>query len=400
MKILFNGYKNLFDGTAKKGVAGGPRLFTQQMIKHFQAEGHTFAGLVLNSRIDIGDVCEIVKHPAPGGEWIEVTMRLNLNLILNSKSVKIEKYSKLAIARIAEIIVQEKPDVVLLNGYSIINWYMLKAAHQAGIPVVVSHHGLWFKEAMEIMAKATATTVKLVKKMEKDIYTLASHQIFLNSYSRDIFEKEYKVSIERKSSIIPIPYNPLFLNAKLPKKNSNDIHKIGFVARWDAIKNPHFVYEIAKEAKRQKKNWKIHAVLKINKAEKLKYLRSRFVKAVSVIPSMLPKELKKFYQSMDLMILPSRFDVSPTVVMEAALQNRGTIISPNVGFTDEYKKMGMQNWIYDFGDAKKSVAYIDDMLKESLPSKFIEHIAKYHKSDRILKQYVSLLRSVIRKEKE
>ncbi len=398
MKILFNGYKNLFDGTAPRGVAGGPRLFTMQLIKHLQSHKHSFVGLVVDSRKNMNDRVRITHHPVRRGNWIEVTMRLNLNLILNSHSLKIDQYTKVAIEKLAAIMAEEQPDVVLLNGFSLVNWYLLQAAHTAGIPVVTSHHGLWFKEATEIMGRQASHTLKLVKQMEADTRKLTAHQIFLNDYSKKVFEQQYGKTLTHRTSIIPIPYNPLFLNrGRIPKKQ-HTTKRIGFVGRWDAIKNPQIIYELAQEIKRQGKNWEVFAVLRINEAKILKYLRRPFAQMVTVIPPMLPRLLKKFYHDMDLLVLPSRFDVSPTVVIEAALQNRGTIISPEVGLADDYKMFGMPDWIHDFRNPKNTVEYIDRMMNRKLPPKFTTFMARYHQPDKILSQYLKILHSVALKE--
>jgi glycosyltransferase involved in cell wall biosynthesis len=396
MIILFNGYKNLFDGSTKS-VAGGPRLFTLQFIEHLRKNNHQFIGLVLHSKLNLGKGVIVQRHKVTGGEWVETSMRMNLNLILNSRSLSIKKYTETPLQKLTEIIAAEQPDVVLLNGFSIINWYILQAAHRARIPVVVSHHGLWFKEAMEVIAKSTPQTLKLVKKMEKDIYLLAKHQIFLNHFSQKTFEKEYRVKTSGKSSVIPISYNPVFINSRLPQPPKRTSKKIGFVGRWDAIKNPQIIYELAREVKRQKKNWEIFAVLKINEAKVLLNLRKRFTQTVTIIPPMSPSKLKQFYQEMDIMLLPSRFDVSPTVVIEAALQNRATIISPNVGFAAEYEEMGLKKWIHDFKSPKNTLKYIEEMMTTPIPEKFSASIIKKHQPDKILSQYTSVLRSALRK---
>ena len=60
---------------------------------------------------------------------------------------------------------------------------------------------------------------------------------------------------------------------------------------------------------------------------------------------MPPLKLKNFYKSQDIIFIPSRFDVSPTVLMEALLLGKPVIISNRVGWVSDYIKFGLSGLI-------------------------------------------------------
>ena len=102
---------------------------------------------------------------------------------------------------------------------------------------------------------------------------------------------------------------------------------------------------------------------------------------------------------MDILLLPSHFDVSPHVVMEAALEGVGTIISSNVGWGDEYRACGMGKWIVDFSSAQKTSAKIEKILtnKKSY-SDDVGTLKKYlvqtHNPNTVFKQYETLFTNI------
>lgn len=398
MKVLFNGYDVSLPNNRKK-IWGGPQIFTNQLVEYMQNHKYEFVGVILDSDKNYSGIYEVSRIPDLGGSWLRIKTALNIVPILKSKSANIERYSAAQISMFAEIFREEKPDVVLLNGFSMKNWYLLRAAHAAKIPVVVSHHGLWFKEISEI-AKVTPTLHKITEEMERDIVRYADHEIFLNEYSMEEFENKFGKIPKRRRNIIPITYNPVFANgvkAKRKIKNKGEL-KIGFVGRWDPIKNPQIILKLAQKAKSKKLPWKFFAVTSFNNSKKLKPFVKKFSTNIEIIQNLKPKQLQKFYKKMDILLLPSRFDVSPTVVAEAAMQHKGTVISESVGWVNEYKKFGMGDWILDFSDKGGTLQIIGDLAARSLPENFVNYIRKYHSAEQVMPEIFKVLKSVKRKK--
>ncbi|USN52871.1 MAG: glycosyltransferase [Candidatus Nomurabacteria bacterium] len=107
------------------------------------------------------------------------------------------------------------------------------------------------------------------------------------------------------------------------------------------------------------------------------------------------KGILKFFSTMDIAILPSLFDVSPTVVLEAASQGIGTIISSSVGWVNHYRKTGNAEWIGDFNKPKTIVKKIEKLAGTPLSAKLISLFEKEHDPEKIFKQYIKLFKSLI-----
>jgi glycosyltransferase involved in cell wall biosynthesis len=337
---------------------------------------------------------ETIKHGI--NSWIIVQTYLGVKSFVRARKNTLPKRTKQAIEIISQEIKKINPDIIFLIGFSLNNWYILKAAKNLKIPIVTSHHGLWFKEITSIKG-ATNNALKIFRRMEKDTTKDSNLEIFLNDYSQKIYSKNLIQTDQKYTRILNLPYSPTFTNKKLPSAPTNKIPKIGMVARWDPIKNPGAFLHIAKLAKQLGKPWKFYLVTKFSNYKQLAHLLPEITKYLTILPEMSPNKLKKFYQSMNLLLLPSHFDTSGFVIMEALLQNRGTIISPHVGWTDEYKKYGAKNWINDFSSAKKSINRIETLLTSPIPKKLVNYIIKYHEPNFIMKQHLALFKQLITK---
>lgn len=398
MKVLFDVHPSLFDGTGKKGVAGGPKLFSKLLIRHLRTQGYSFVALSLRSKIELGDICELKRKKLNSGVWLYAQTGMNVAKILQASPRNVKSLTMVPLQVVIDILKQENPDVVLLNGYSLYNWYLLTAAHKLGIPVVVSHHGLWFKE-VGVIPSSNSKTIRIVKYLEREISKKATKEIFLNDFSCKVYRDQLNVMPKKNSVIIPIPYNPIFLKTNSNSRAGKYAINIGFVGRWDPIKNPDAVLKVAREARRLKKGWQFYAVTQVGHRNSLKKIEQGFRKELVVIGSLMPTALKSFFGKMNLLILPSEFDVSPTVVLEAALQNKGTIISPHVGWVSDYRKYGLDDWISDFKNPGLVIKRIESLLSQELPKPFLKHLKGDHNPAKILNLYTKILREVTKKGK-
>lgn len=400
MKILINGYR---EKKNKKVMYGGPRNFTGLLIQHLNSLSHQVISLSIHGK-KIADEKFTLKQEVKGQNpaWF-LKLRLNFSDVFKAKSSAYPKSLIRPRQIISEAIRQLNPDIVLLNGYSIVNWYILRAAKDLGLPVVMAHHGLWFKEMNTIGNDMSNATEKMLREMEKDITRFADKEIFLNEYSRDEYSRKLIKVRAGRNQIIPLPYNPLFNTKftaplKLKAVDSEKI-KIGMVSRWDPVKSPQKFMALAREAKKQKLPWKFYAVIKLkyNYKEIDKYKKD-FSKHINVIPQLPQEELKSFYRQMDLLVLPSRFDTSPTVIMEAALQGKPTVISSTVGWVSEYKRFKAGEWVINFDNSKEAVKKITALIGSNKNSftKFAKHIKIKHSPKNVFAEYDKLLRKLVK----
>jgi glycosyltransferase involved in cell wall biosynthesis len=391
MKILFNGYKT--ENKGHKLHHGGVRNFTNNLANYLATTKHQCVSLIISGKKKKDNKYRLKITKSGHIETYDLNLRINSADVFSTTKAQMPVSVKQPIKTIAQILTQAAPDVILLNGFGLSNWLILKAAHQAGIPVVACHHGIWHKEIGFLPNKPRRATLNLLKKMERDITQLSSREIFLNDFSFQEYCKIVTKVPSHKAIIIPLPYNPIFLNSSLKHKTSKvKQKKIGFVGRWDPIKNPEAVLELAKQSSQKKLPWKFHAVVKMYADyQQIAKHQQEFINRINVIDQLAPQKLKQFYRKMDILVLPSRFDVSPTVVLEAALQGVGTAISPNVGWIKDYKKFGANDWIIDYSNIPNVLIKLEKLLNKKFPTKLAQHLKTTHHPKHIFKRYLQLL---------
>ena len=310
-----------------------------------------------------------------------------------------EKILQAPIKKIISLILREKPDVVFLNGFGVFNWILLCAAKKTDTPVVIQHAGIWTKELRLHKHNYSLVGRKIMEQMEKESTFFSSAEVFLNTWSRDYYRKN--VANGENSEVIPLPFD---FNSF--KKNINSRHKsvftgangkvrIGTIARWDDIKNHKALLALSRMAKRKKLPWHFYAVTKIPDAPSFEKKRRAYEKNITVIPSLNRTGVSDFCKSMDLLILPSIFDVSPTVVLEAIATNTPVVISQNVGYVHEFVKHGAKNWVINFKNTSKSLTGIKKIIKKPMPETLQRWIVLNHDSKKVFSSYLDLFNSVI-----
>ncbi len=399
MKILINGYyRQLPKG---EQTFSGPRNFVAEFLRHLEKTPHSYTAIVLRGKKQNNARYTTKRFPVgKKNSWLTAQLRLNTNDVFNATKAKIPASTEQPKRILQSIIKKEHPDVVILLGMSISNWYILHAARALNLPVIVNHLGLWYKEITGYK-NAGKAGLFIMNEMERDMSRLCTIEVFLTEMSyRHLNSQLIRVQKE-KYQLLPLPYDPGFVNKKLPAMPKSKTINVGVVARWDPVKNHETILALAKLAKKQGRNLKFYAVTSIRSDYPWYHsMREEYPKYLEIVPPMTPMELKKFYQRMHVLILPSKFDVSPGVVMEAALQNRMTIISPTVGWVDAYKKLGLSKYIQTFKNLSKTLDLIEAVGKTPPAKRWIQHLLKYHNPQRIFKQYIALTEKAIRTVKD
>jgi glycosyltransferase involved in cell wall biosynthesis len=200
---------------------------------------------------------------------------------------------------------------------------------------------------------------------------------------------------QKKVAFVPNPVDEVYFQRSKKHASSTQKIKIGIVARWDPIKNHEAVLQLAKEVEKQGLPWEFYSVTTIHKGYPwYKDMEQEYPKYIKVLQPMVPAQLKKFYQDMDILILPSRFDVSPTVVMEAMMQHRTTLISSSVGLVDVYRDCGASDLVVNFKHPSTVISAIQKYAKKDPPARLYRYVKKHYNGESVYRAYMKIARSL------
>ena len=393
MIILSNEYPSNIPG-ASRASRGGPARFARDLSSSLVANGHTWVGI---QRVG-------VKTGPPKARFLGTNKKRRFweakisyeayKKITNAKSVKSPvKILRKEIDIIRFIMQEEKPDLLFLNGFALHAWVLLRAAYEEGIPVVMQHAGIWKKEIQIYKDYFSPAGRRLMYAMERNITDYGTQEIFLNNFSRKAYEALIGKVPKSHCHVIPLPM-PISLCEIVKAPSKSAVKRIGIVARWDRIKNHPAFLAVARETQKQKLSWEFHSVTRIPETNKMLALKNEYRKRIIVHGLMKTPQLAQFYRNMDLMLLPSKFDVSPHVILEAACQGTGTILSKNVGWVDEYQKTKNRIWIADFDKPKDVIKKMQTLMGKKQNEAFFTYVNKTHDPIRVHKQYLNLFTKV------
>lgn len=378
MHVLSLDYHTNIPGS-EKIAQGGCIRFAHGLSTHLTKQGHVWTGIVTRVEDKVSPQFSKIysKRNLTFIEWKHDAV--NKNSLSKQKSFGNPRvWLRSEIDSLKEIIAHQKPDVIFLNGFSLVSWMLLCAGFESGVPIAMQHAGFLKKEIMMYGEQYSEHIRYMLYQMERDITAMCNVEIFLNTWSEKVYNKTVQKVPKKKSVIIPLPFDEIGSTHALSHTPREEV-RLGVVARWDRIKNHKAILALARKAKQKKLPWKFFAVTTIPQSNLNVQFKKDYQKFITVLPPKSPDALRKFYREMDVLLLPSHFDVSPHVVMEAALEGVGTVISPNVGWGDEYRACGMRKWIVDFSSIPKTCTTIEKIIKNK---------PAYHKDIGTLKKYL------------
>lgn len=397
MIILSNDGQANVPGT-KSILSGGRSRFARLFSNFVIQKNHRWIGVI--SKIVESDKPRAQRIRAGKNReyWqLSTPQQYNRRLRYAQTKISAEEIYRPVIDKCKKIIETTKPDIIFINGTSSFPWIFLTAGHEMNIPIVTQHAGILKAEITRRKNKLTARGLKLICDMEKDFAKFSDRNIFISRLSQRIFNRQLCRIKPAQSTVISLPYDPKFIVKKKNKQNPKSDLQIGIVARWDDIKNHEAVIRLAKLAKKKKLPWTFQAVTEIYPNKKQAALQQEYQRYIKIKKPGDIKMLKKFYSQMDMMILPSHLETLGFVVMEAALSGTATIISPHVGWVDDYQKLKMSDWIGDFNKPQSILATIRKNLNKGVPHQFLKFILKNNKPEIIFNQYIKLFRQSIEK---
>ena len=395
MRILTNDYLSNLPGSAIT-TKGGPPLFARNFSDVVVASGHEWIGILTSSSAPLEGYEETVVDAKKRFFAIQVP-REQRDFLRDASVARITPADfEKDIARIGEIIAVAKPDLLFLNGFSLDAWTYAAAAFRANIPVVIQHAGILTKEFEMYRDWFSPAASAFAKAAEGEVAAKAAANIFLNEFSRDTFVRLVEPETLANPIVIPLPQAPWPREAV--KVSEGTEKTLGIVARWDRIKNHEAVLALAEEIQRRVLPWRIRSVTAIPETQSQAELKQTYRSMIDVVPPMDRDDLRAFYTSLDALILPSHFDVSPTVVMEGAAMGKPTLISPNVGWVSEYEACGMNRWVADFSSPSDVIARLEEQFARSAwpeVESFASYVAEHHDAKVVYEHYLSVFEQML-----
>jgi glycosyltransferase involved in cell wall biosynthesis len=344
-RVAFNdSFVNFKEKTVPQG---GPSRFAMLFRNYFSKKNYIITGILFSEDVTAKKI-STRKSYVHGRSFQEILLpKAYLRKIYKRNISKIGflKHLEPGIKAIGFALRESGIEIVFLNGFSLSNWAILEAAHRLSIPVIIQHAGIWKKEVMISQKESFSKEIKeLFYQCEKDIVKKAHVQIFLNNFSKKVFSSLHNVRL-KKTVVIPLPFltpkrYEKFSESLITKKN---IH-IGSVGRWDAIKNHAALMRLGVRIKKTQPKWSLSVVTQPGAKASKDFLKL-YLKFVNIVRPMHPENLAAWYKSIDVLVVPSNFDVSPTVVLEAVAYGKPVIISNQTGWADIYRTHGLQKLI-------------------------------------------------------
>lgn len=400
MKILTNGTPKILQ---KQYSFSGAHKFSEDLLSYIAQTRHSYCGVAFTKPTDRipNNFQTRIKKIGKQNRWLVVSTQIDTADILSLATNKPRQAALDIVRRLSDQIKKQNADVFYLNGFSAMSFLLFKAVQQAGLPIVAGHHGIWVKESLAIVQDYPAHNLKLRIKAEAQLARHATKNIFLTAAGLKEYEKLVSRVPEKQATIIPLPYDPVFLNPKLPARHaaSRGPLSIGMVARWDKVKNHEAFLAAARHAQEQNLDWQFFAVTRLHPYPPYRTMEKEYAQRIKILPQMPPRQLKKFYQKMDVIVSPSAFETYSGVVMESLLQNRPVVISPHVPWTKEYKQYGLRRLITDFKNPQKTVRILQVAANTPISAKIIAKIRKTNKPQAIYAEYLKTFQTAINQKR-
>lgn len=274
------------------------------------------------------------------------------------------------------------PDVIISN-FSYVN-----AALLSGKILKVKRNIVWFHTlTQQLNASPRQIFIK------RNFLKLANKIIVNSNYLKQDLKKNYNIDADK---IIPVPFWVGIKPTKCkPNYQFKNCIKIGCPGRLEEVKNQRILLNALSNLKTNVKvqlyfagDGKDKEYL-IQKIEQLK-LKDR----VNFLGVLNIKQMQDFYNNMDIIVLPSKFEAFGLVLIEALSLNRPVLVSNKFGALNYIKDVEFnKNYTFDPNDVENLSAKLNEMIsskkKEGYYFNSIYHA--YFQKEKIINQIEKII---------
>jgi len=310
----------------------------------------------------------------------------NIGKIVNeSKNLKQvqEKYEKI-INLYQKAIIEEKPDLILINGTYFMPWCLLIASERENVPAVLHYHGVLSKEVQNWKKLKR----KIFLEMERCFDKKDLFYIFPSKITKSTVEKEVFCHKIKNCSILANPVSEHFFTDKIRRKNKN----IGIVSRWTGIKNVNFCKELAEYNHKNGSKFVVNVITDLNVKHE-EYIK--LSKIVRFHKQKSNKKLASFYRNMGVVISPSHFETYGNVAKESIASGTPAMVSSNMGVSETFDNLGLNRWIINFDSVKSVYNKIESVMGESVHIDVKNKMKELYMPHTIFDQIVTILNAAI-----
>ncbi len=283
-----------------------------------------------------------------------------------------------------ECIEKSKPDIILINGTYYRPYTLLQAARKMNVPYVVYVHGSVVQEGKNLPAHV----LSLLSEMERDFYDEKANYIFpSNTALQGVLFSE-----RSHFNQFHVIYNSLekafFAPKQKPKEKKQ--YEVGFVLRWEHVKNTDFILDFIKFNKTAPKPYRIKVVSDLS-AEDSESYQDEFT---DFLRPKTKEEMVEFYQETAVIINPSFFETFGYVPAEAVACGTPAVISPAQGISEVFLKCGLERLTSDFRSVSAIHEKIHSIIQMGITSKESEQLREELNPIHLSKKILTVLSEV------
>ncbi|MFA6190303.1 MAG: glycosyltransferase family 4 protein [Candidatus Staskawiczbacteria bacterium] len=275
---------------------------------------------------------------------------------------------------------KEKPDLVLINGTYFMPWCLLLASERENVPAVLHYHGVLMKEVQNWGKRQR----KIFLDMERSFDKKNMFYIFPSEITKNVVEKEVFKHKVKKSAVIPNPVSAHFFE----EENQIDKINIGIVSRWTGIKNVRFCENLANYNNKNGNKFVVNIITDLDKNNKI---YKRLSKVVTFHKPKNNKDLASFYKNMGVVISPSHFETYGNVAKESIASGTPAMVNYNMGVSETFNNLGLNDWIINFDSVKLVYEKIDSMMGKTVHIDVKDKMKELYMPHTIFDQITSIL---------
>lgn len=277
------------------------------------------------------------------------------------------------------VISDEKPDLILINGTYWYPWALLEAASKFDIPIIHYYAGSLKRETSDYPKSTQQMFFELELSFDRDIVLehFFPSELALKSVQKDVFEGKLE-----NTRVIYNGVNMRFSPVRQPEPYS-----VGLIGRWTSVKNFDFIFDLYNENKANTGKLSINVVTDIAEGNKR---FDRLSKVCNLHAPMDFEYLTNFYSKNCIIICPSHFETFGNVALEALSHGTPALVSNNMGVAEVFRKLGLDDWVIDFSDTKMVYEKILSLQGQCVPPKVVQKIRSDFSFETVYQLYLDV----------